>query len=152
MTLPAHRFGDREERAQDAGVEAEALDDVPGFQVPDLDIWKPLDPGKDKDFEQARRYLDLVAPSDSDGIIDQLKQANPEAFRADDLLRACRRAAAPVTDPLLLAHLYRLIKGKKFHWPLIVSINGQFEVADGFHRLSVAYHLHNQLPVPVLRA
>ena len=65
--------------------------------------------------------------------------------RANDILRATRRDPLPLSDPGVLRDLQKVLAGEKLS-PVLVA---EEDIADGYHRVSLAYALDPYADVPV---
>ena len=65
--------------------------------------------------------------------------------RANDILRATRRDALPLSDPGVLKDLKKVLAGEKLS-PVLVA---EGDIADGYHRVSLAYALDPYADVPL---
>lgn len=65
--------------------------------------------------------------------------------RANDILRACRLDALPLDDPGVERCLRKVLKGKRLS-PVLVADG---DIADGYHRVSLAYRLDPFTEVPL---
>ena len=99
-----------------------------------------------KDFDAALAYLSLRFDEDRAGqLVDALKAAPVTTRRVNDILRACRHDPLPLSDPGV-----RREKGKKRLSPvLVISFEYGGDIADGYHRLSYAYHVSPYQDVPL---
>ena len=99
-----------------------------------------------RDYEAAFQYLSLRFDEDVAGqLVTALKAAPVTARRANDILRACRHDPLPLSDPGV-----RREKDKKRLSPiLVVSFAYGGDIADGYHRLSYAYHVGPYETVPL---
>lgn len=117
----------------------------------DLDIWQPK--VEKHDYDAAFSYLSLrLGDKQALKAISALKHAELEQRRANDILRACRLPALPITDPGVHRDLLKVIAGEHLSPVLIISVDGYCEIADGYHRVCVAAGLSPYMQVPHLRA
>src|ERR1700761_8846050 len=65
--------------------------------------------------------------------------------RANDVLRATGRSPLPLSDPGVLKDLKKVLSGEKLS-PILVA---EADIADGYHRLSLAYALDPYAAVPL---
>src|SRR3984957_12773642 len=65
--------------------------------------------------------------------------------RANDILRATRRDPLPLSDPGVLRDLQKVLAGEKLS-PVLVA---EEDIADGYHRVSLAYALDPYALVPL---
>ncbi len=106
-----------------------------------------VDPG---DYQAALAYLELrLAPDRAARIVERLKHGRLEHRRANDILRACDRDPLPLEDPGVKRALLKVVSGRKLRPVMLVSIDPiGGDIADGYHRVSLAYHLDPFFPVP----
>jgi len=95
----------------------------------------------DHDFESAYNYLSLRLDEDRAKLaVQALKKAKVTARRANDILRACGYPPLPLSDPGV--HKDLLKSGEEKLSPvLVVSFAHGGEIADGYHRVSLAYNI-----------
>jgi hypothetical protein len=73
-------------------------------------------------------------------------KAGPRRWRrANDILRATGRVPLPLSDPGVLKDLKKVLSGEKLS-PILVA---EADIADGYHRLSLAYALDPYADVPL---
>jgi hypothetical protein len=103
----------------------------------------------DHDFQSAYDYLSLRLDADRAKLaVKALRKAEVTTRRANDILRACGYAALPLSDPGV--HKDLLKSGQKKLSPvLVVSFAHGGDIADGFHRVSLAYNLDPYGDVPL---
>jgi hypothetical protein len=65
--------------------------------------------------------------------------------RANDILRATGRVPLPLSDPGVLKDLKKVLSGAKLS-PILVADR---DIADGYHRLSLAYALDPYADIPL---
>lgn len=101
------------------------------------------------DFEAAYNYLSLRLDADRAArAVKALKKAQITQRRANDILRACGYAPLPLSDPGV--HKDLLASGEKKLSPiLVVSFERGGEIADGYHRVSLAYNIDPFSDVPL---
>ena len=75
----------------------------------------------------------------------KLKKLPVITRRANDILRATRRDAMPLSDPGVLKDLKKVLAGEKLS-PVLVA---EGDIADGYHRVSLAYALDPYADVPL---
>jgi hypothetical protein len=103
----------------------------------------------DHDFEAAEAYLSLrLDPKRAEALVSRLRSAKVTARRANDILRACGRDALPLDDPGVRRDLIKAVSGQKLS-PVVVSGEVGPDIADGHHRVSLAYHLNPFGDVPL---
>jgi hypothetical protein len=67
-----------------------------------------------------------------------LRRAELTVRRANDILRASGLTAAPLDDPGVVKDLIKVIEGKPLSPILVVGSAAGTDIADGFHRVSLA--------------
>lgn len=96
----------------------------------------------DRDYQSAFDYLSLRLDAErAQRAVEALQDADLTSRRANDLLRAARLSPAPLDDPGVRKGLLRIARGKPLSPVLCVAVGDGLEIADGFHRISLAYHL-----------
>ncbi|MFI0433388.1 MAG: hypothetical protein ACH36H_09615 [Candidatus Nanopelagicales bacterium] len=105
------------------------------------------------DYPAAANYLELIAdPKTVDKLVQDLKNAKIEHFRANDLLRAARLELLPFDDLRVRADLVKIMTGVPLSPVLIVRgdmLNGYpLTIADGYHRVCASYQLFEGTYVP----
>ena len=65
--------------------------------------------------------------------------------RANDIMRATGREPLPLSDPGVVHELKKVLTGEKLS-PILVA---EADIADGYHRLSLAYALDPYAEVPL---
>jgi hypothetical protein len=102
------------------------------------------------DFAAAKAYLSLrLDPAQVDGLVKDLRAAKVTTRRANDILRACDRDPLPLDDPGVRRDLLKAVSGDKLSPILVVTLRGGADIADGYHRASLAYHLNPFGDVPL---
>jgi len=111
---------------------------------------KWLDDVEDHDFDAAFAYLSLRwTDKAARKMVAALRKTKVTTRRPNDILRACDRSALPIDDPGVRRDLGKVIEGKKLSPVLVVSQHGAADVADGFHRVSLAYNIDPFAPMPL---
>jgi hypothetical protein len=109
-----------------------------------------LDDVAEHDFAAAKAYLSLcLDPAQVDELVKDLRAAKVTTRRANDVLRACRRAPLPLDDPGVKRDLLKAVSGEKLSPILVVTLRDGADIADGYHRASLAYHLDPFGDVPL---
>ena len=104
----------------------------------------------DHDFAAAEAYLSLrLDEKQAKTLVSRLRSAKVTARRANDILRACGRDALPLDDPGVRRDLIKAVSGQKLSPVLVVSGEVGPDIADGYHRVSLAYHLNPFGDVPL---
>jgi hypothetical protein len=102
----------------------------------------------DHDYEAAYNYLSLKSGKKrATEIVDRLKKAKLTSRRANDILRATGLTPLPLTDPGVQRDLLKLLNGEKLS-PVLVCDQGA-DIADGYHRVSLAYDIDPFMSVPL---
>jgi hypothetical protein len=102
------------------------------------------------DFDAAEAFLSIrLNPQKAKSLVQRLKEASVTQRRANDILRASRLEPLPLNDPGVLRDLAKLVAGEKLSPVLVVSLDDGAEIADGYHRVSLAYSLDPFGAVPV---
>lgn len=98
------------------------------------------------DYAAAASYLSLKIPAaDVAKEVEALSHAAVTSRRANDILRATGLSPLPLTDPGVLRDLKKVLSGEKLS-PVLVARD---DIADGYHRVSLAYALDPFAPVPL---
>ena len=98
------------------------------------------------DYAAASSYLSIrFGESRAQKVAEELQKLPVITRRANDILRATGRAPLPLSDPGVLKDLQKVLAGDKLS-PILVA---QGDVADGYHRLSLAYALDPYAEVPL---
>jgi hypothetical protein len=104
----------------------------------------------DHDYDAAFNYLSLkFDKKHATGIVDRMKKAKVTSRRANDILRATDLPALPLTDPGVKKDLLRLLSGEKLSPVLVYDQQPGADIADGYHRVSLAYNIDPFLMVPL---
>ena len=100
----------------------------------------------DHDYAAAASYLSVrFGESRAQEVSEQLQKLPVIHRRANDILRATRRDPLPLTDPGVLKDLQKVLAGEKLS-PVLVA---EGDIADGYHRVSLAYALDPYADVPL---
>jgi hypothetical protein len=109
-----------------------------------------LDDVAKHDFTAAEEYLSLrLEPALVANAVKDLRSATVTTRRANDILRACDRDPLPLDDPGVMRDLIKVISGGKLSPVLVVTLPQGADIADGYHRVSLAYHLNPFGVVPL---
>jgi hypothetical protein len=109
-----------------------------------------LDDVAGSDFDAATAYLSLkLDETRAAAAIGRLRKAGVTRRRANDILRACRLVALPLDDPGVRRELIKAVSGKRLSPVLVVSTDDGGDIADGYHRVCLAYHLDPFGDVPL---
>jgi hypothetical protein len=98
------------------------------------------------DYAAASSYLSIrFGESRAREASQKLRKLPVIQRRANDILRAVRRDPLPLSDPGVLRDLQKVLAGEKLS-PVLVS---EGDIADGYHRVSLAYALDPYADVPL---
>jgi hypothetical protein len=102
------------------------------------------------DYDAAHSYLSLkFGENRAAEIVDRLKKATLTTRRANDILRASGLPALPLTDPGVKRDLLKLLSGEKLSPVLVCDQKPGADIADGYHRVSLAYNVDPFMSVPL---
>jgi hypothetical protein len=100
----------------------------------------------DHDYAAASSYLSIrYGESRAQEVSEKLRKLPVITRRANDILRAVRRDALPLSDPGVLRDLKKVLAGEKLS-PVLVADG---DIADGYHRVSLIYALDAYADVPL---
>ena len=100
----------------------------------------------DHDYAAASSYLSIrLGESRAQEVSEKLKKLPVTTRRANDILRATGREPLPLSDPGVLKDLKKVLAGDKLS-PVLVA---EGDIADGYHRVSLAYALDPYADVPL---
>ena len=109
-----------------------------------------LDDVAGHDFDAALAYLSLkLDEKQAVAAVGRLRKAKVTRRRANDILRACGLVALPLDDPGVRRDLLNAVSGKRLSPVLVISTGDGGDIADGYHRVSLAYHLDPFGDVPL---
>jgi hypothetical protein len=98
------------------------------------------------DYAAASSYLSIrYGEARAQEISAKLQKLEVISRRANDILRATRRDPLPLTDPGVLRDLQKVLSGEKLS-PVLIADG---DIADGYHRVSLAYALDPYATVPL---
>jgi hypothetical protein len=98
------------------------------------------------DYEAASSYLSIrFGETRAREVSEKLQKLPVIHRRANDILRATRRDPLPLSDPGVLKDLQKVLAGQKLS-PILVA---EGDIADGYHRVSLAYALDAYGHVPL---
>jgi hypothetical protein len=104
----------------------------------------------DHDYEAAFNYLSIkLDPKRAKESVDRMKKAKLTERRANDILRATGLSPLPLTDPGIKKDLLTLLKGGKLSPVLVCDQEPAPDIADGYHRVSLAYNIDPFMTVPL---
>ena len=98
------------------------------------------------DYAAAASYLSIRFGQDhADRVAAKLRNMSATTRRANDILRATGREPLPLNDPGVLNDLKKVLAGDKLS-PILVA---EGDIADGYHRVSLAYALDPYAEIPL---
>jgi hypothetical protein len=98
------------------------------------------------DYVAAASYLSVrLGQSRAQEVSEKLQKLQVTTRRANDILRATGRNPLPLSDPGVLNDLKKVLAGQKLS-PVLVA---EGDIADGYHRVSLAYALDPYADVPL---
>jgi hypothetical protein len=104
----------------------------------------------DHDYDAALNYLSLKFDTKrATEAVDRMKKAKLTSRRANDILRATGLPALPLTDPGVKKDLLKLLSGEKLSPVLVFDQQPGADIADGYHRVSLAYNIDPFISVPL---
>jgi hypothetical protein len=102
------------------------------------------------DYEAAYNYLSLKFDEKrATEVVDRMKKAKLSSRRANDILRATDLPPLPLTDPGVQRDLLKLLNGEKLSPVLVCDQKPSADIADGYHRVSLAYNIDPFMMVPL---
>jgi hypothetical protein len=104
----------------------------------------------DHDYEAAHNYLSLkLDDKRASDAVARMKKAKLTLRRANDILRATGLTPLPLTDPGVQRDLLKLLNGEKLSPVLVCDQKPNSDIADGYHRVSLAYNIDPFMSVPL---
>jgi hypothetical protein len=98
------------------------------------------------DYAAATNYLSIRFGDDrAQEVVKKLQKLPVIRRRANDILRATQHVPLPLSDPGVLNDLKKVLAGKNLS-PVLVA---EGDIADGYHRVSLAYALDPYTDVPL---
>lgn len=98
------------------------------------------------DYAAAASYLSVrFGERRAQEVSEKLQKLPVTTRRANDILRATRRDPLSLSDPGVLKDLKKVLAGQKLS-PVLVA---EGDIADGYHRVSLAYALDPYAEVPL---
>jgi hypothetical protein len=98
------------------------------------------------DYAAASSYLSVrFGESRAQEVSAKLRKLPVITRRANDILRATRRDALPLSDPGVLKDVKKVLAGETLS-PVLIA---EGDIADGYHRVSLAYALDPYTDVPL---
>lgn len=103
------------------------------------------------DYDAAQAYLSLRYDDDrAEKLVKRLRAGEITHRRANDVLRACGRQPLELDDPGVRRDLVKIAQGERLSPVLVVyDKDGGPDIADGYHRVSLAYRLDPFALVPL---
>jgi hypothetical protein len=102
------------------------------------------------DYDAARNYLSIKLDQKRAGdAVDRMKKAKLTSRRANDILRATGLPPLALTDPGVKRDLLTLLNGGKLSPVLVLDQKEGPDIADGYHRVSLAYNIDPFMTVPL---
>jgi hypothetical protein len=100
----------------------------------------------DHDYAAASSYLSIrFGEKRAQEVSEKLRKLPVMQRRANDILRATQRDPLPLSDPGVLRDLQKVLAGEKLS-PVLIADG---DIADGYHRVSLAYALDPFADVPL---
>jgi hypothetical protein len=104
----------------------------------------------DHDYEAAYNYLSLKLDGKRAAeSVSRMKKADLISRRANDILRATGLTPLPLTDPGVQKDLLKVLNGEKLSPVLVCDQKPDADIADGYHRVSLAYNIDPFMSVPL---
>ena len=105
------------------------------------------------DYPAAGSYLSLIAPAAQvEDLVERLRVAPIEHYKAKDMLRASRLALLPADNPHVAADLAKVKKQQALSPVLIVrgsiADGVEAQIADGYHRVCASFYLDENTDIP----
>ena len=98
------------------------------------------------DYAAASSYLSIrYGESRAEEVSKKLQKLPVIQRRANDILRATQRDPLPLSDPGVLRDLQKVLAGEKLS-PVLIA---EGDIADGYHRVSLAYALDPFADIPL---
>ncbi len=98
------------------------------------------------DYAAASSYLSIrFGETRAQEASEKLEKLPIITRRANDILRATGRDPLPLSDPGVLKDLKKVLAGEELS-PVLVA---EGDIADGYHRVSLAYALDPYTDVPL---
>ena len=98
------------------------------------------------DYAAASAYLSIrFGEHQAEKVAAELRKLPVISRLANDILRATRRVPLELSDPGVLKDLKKVLGGRKLS-PILVA---EGDIADGYHRISLAYALDPYAVVPL---
>jgi hypothetical protein len=102
------------------------------------------------DYDAAYNYLSLkLDDKRAADCVRRMKKAKLTERRANDILRATGLTPLPLSDPGVGRDLLKLLTGEKLSPVLVCDQADGADIADGYHRVSLAYNIDPFMSVPL---
>jgi hypothetical protein len=102
------------------------------------------------DYDAAYNFLSIrFDEKRARTLVDRMRKAKLTSRRANDILRATGLQPLPLTDPGVRKDLLKLLGGDKLSPVLACALEEGAEIADGYHRVSLAYSIDPFMDVPL---
>jgi hypothetical protein len=112
--------------------------------------FKWLEDVADHDYAAAEAYLSLKFDEATVAkLVTRLRKAPVTRRRANDILRAAGLSAARLDDPGVMKDLIKVIEGDRLSPVLVISGKHGADIADGYHRVSLAYRIDPYTALPL---
>jgi hypothetical protein len=114
-------------------------------------VWKTAP--EEHDYPAAVAYLALLAaPDEVEVLVDLLRAAPAQHWKAKDILRASGLPLLPHDNRHVAADLHKIADGKALSPVLLVrgdlTVGRPLQVADGYHRVCASYHTDENTDIP----
>jgi hypothetical protein len=104
----------------------------------------------DHDFDAAFNYLSIkYDDATAKKLVRKLKDTKIITRRSNDILRACGLTPLPLSDPGVRRDMDKVFAGKKLSPVLVEKLPTGADIADGYHRVSLAYDLDPYAEIPL---
>jgi hypothetical protein len=104
----------------------------------------------DHDFDSAFNYLSIkYDDATAKKLVRKLRDTKVISRRSNDILRACGLTPLAISDPGVRRDLDKVIAGEKLSPVLVESLDAGADIADGYHRVSLAYNLDPFAEIPL---
>ncbi len=109
-----------------------------------------LDHVAEHDYAAATAYLSLKRGEEAvEKAVKRLRNAELTTRRANDILRAAGLDPAPLDDPGVMKDLIKVVEGRALSPVLVLGGKAGADIADGYHRVSLAYRLDPYMEIPL---
>ena len=110
-----------------------------------------LDQPEEHDYPAAASYLSLIyAPARVEQLIEALKHAPLQMYKAKDIFRASGLSLLGVSNSHVEKDIKKIKKGEPLSPILLVrdEQHGKVVIADGYHRLCAVYRVDEDAHIP----